>query len=191
MAMRSYLYSADTLPTDTEIPDKVLGISEHNWDIPLAHLLLTGRDPRVVPSMIWSAPVGIGADFDGGADLLLSVLSLVGKGDVAERDDFDELVRKITDHLGKQRKRYLLLEAGEILQARGGADTASEEGESAFLKLIREVIDTEIEPATRRAEAALSGGDDAWVESLRRNWRNHFASFYSPVLYFSFSDGTA
>ena len=69
MAMRSYLYSADTLPTDTEIPDKVLGISEHNWDIPLAHLLLTGRDPRVVPSMIWSAPVGIGADFDGGADL--------------------------------------------------------------------------------------------------------------------------
>ncbi|MET8747373.1 hypothetical protein [Streptomyces sp. NPDC004728] len=39
-----------------------------------------------------------------------------------------------------------------------------------------------------RAEAAIAGEDDAWLASLRADWQNHFASFCSEALYFSFPD---
>src|SRR5215218_2876936 len=51
MANRSYLYSADTVPTPDHRPEKIRGISEHNWSIPLLHQLLAGRETRGCPSV--------------------------------------------------------------------------------------------------------------------------------------------
>ena len=174
MANRSYLYSADTLPTDSENPQRVLCISEHRWDIPLAHLLLAGREPRVVQSMIWDPRIGIGADYDGGVALLLDLLRVIGEG--WDDADFAPRVAEIEAHLERQRAKFFVLETGEMISLDGGD----------VQEAVQRLVDTDIPEAVARAEAAIAGGEPEWLESLRGSWRDHFDSHYARVLYFSF-----
>lgn len=175
MANRSYLYSADTLPTETANPARVLCISEHAWDIPLAHKVLVGRNPRIVQSMIWNPQIGIGADYADGAALLLDLLRVVGEG-LPEDRDFAERLDTITAHLDKQRAEYFVLETGEMISLDG------EDVEQSA----RDLVASGIPAAVARAEAAIAGEDDEWLASVRDAWRKHFDSFYSTTLYFSF-----
>ncbi|MEV0613971.1 hypothetical protein AB0I81_11665 [Nonomuraea sp. NPDC050404] len=176
MANRSYLYSADSLPTTEVTPKPVRCISEHNWSIPLAHKLLVGRGTSVVPSMIWNAPVCIAADFTGGVELLGALLRVVGQG--LEGGAFTECADKTMTHLSKQQGKYFLLETGEIVSL--GGDDAEE--------AVRGLVAHDIPDAVAQAEAALAGENDQWLASVRADWENHFASFYSDWLYFSFPD---
>lgn len=175
MANRSYLYSADTLPTESENPQQVLCISEHRWDIPLAHLLLVGREPQVVQSMIWDPKIGIGADYAGGTTLLLDLLRVVGEG-LEDDTEFAPRLAEITAHLERQRATYFILETGEMISLDGG------DVEEA----VQHLVDTDIPEAVARAEAAIAGEDDEWLESVRGSWHEHFDSHYAKVLYFSF-----
>lgn len=175
MANRSYLYSADTLPTESENPQRVLCISEHRWDIPLAHLLLAGREPRVVQSMIWDPQIGIGADYAGGVALLTDLLRVVGEG-LEDDADFAPRVAEIEAHLERQRAEFFILETGEMISLDGGDVEAA----------VRRLVDTDIPEAVARAEAAIAGEDDEWLESLCGSWHDHFDSHYARVLYFSF-----
>ncbi|NUP48447.1 MAG: hypothetical protein HOW97_14230 [Catenulispora sp.] len=175
MANRSYLYSADTLPTESENPQQVLCISEHRWGIPLAHLLMAGREPRIVQSMIWDPKIGIGADYAGGAALLLDLLRVVGEG-LEEDPEFAARAAEITAHLERQRAKHFILETGEMISL-GGGDVEQE---------VQRLVETEIPEAVARAEAAIAGEDDEWLESVRGAWHEHFDSHYSTFLYFSF-----
>ncbi|GAA2738436.1 hypothetical protein [Actinocorallia aurantiaca] len=176
MANRSYLYAADSLPTENGIPRPIKCISEHGWSVPLAHLILAGHETTVVPSMIWNPPVGLAADYTAGADLLIALLRLVGEGEVADREEFNAMVARTTRHLEKQKSRHFLLEPGEIFSIEGtDLDTAAQN-----------LIDSEIEHAVAQARAALDGQRTAWLEELRKDWSTHFASFYSDHLYYSF-----
>ncbi|MFF3956777.1 hypothetical protein ACFYY1_26705 [Streptomyces sp. NPDC001890] len=177
MANRSYLYSAGTLPTAAANPEKIRCISEHNWSIPLAHKLLVGRGTNIVPSMLWNMRIGIAADFAGGAALLGDLLRVVGHG-LADDGDFTECAARTTAHLDKQRDTYFVLETGEMVAL--GDDDPEE--------AVRYLVSRDIPDAVARAEAAIAGEDDAWLASLRADWQNHFASFYSEALYFSFPD---
>ncbi|GAA2021865.1 hypothetical protein GCM10009839_18760 [Catenulispora yoronensis] len=174
MANRSYLYSAETLPTETENPTRVNCVSEHRWDIPLAHKLLVGREPRVVQSMIWDPKIGIGADYAGGTALLLDLLRVVGEG--VDEPEFASRVAEIAAHLEKQSAAFFILETGEMISLDGG------DVEEA----VEQLVATDIPRAVARAEAAIAGEDDEWLESVRASWRDHFDSHYSNVLYFSF-----
>ncbi|WP_030763697.1 hypothetical protein [Streptomyces griseus] len=175
MANRSYLYSADTMPSEAENPQRIRCISEHNWDIPLAHKLLVGRGTTIVPSMIWNPPIGIAADYSGGAALLRDLLHAVGGG--LEGDtEFADCVARTTEHLEKQEGKYFVLETGEIVSMTDDDPVAS----------VRRLVSEDIPDAVARAEAAIAGRDDAWLASLRTDWQRHFASFYSEALYFSF-----
>ncbi|GAA2005605.1 hypothetical protein [Catenulispora subtropica] len=175
MANRSYLYSADTLPTDTDNPQRILCISEHRWDIPLAHKLLVGREPRIVQSMIWNPRIGIAADYAGGTALLLDLLRVVWNG-LEEDPDFAPRLVKMTVHLQQQRAAYSILEAGEMFSLDGG------DVEEAAQRMVA----TDIPKAVARAEAAIAGEDDEWLEAVRASWQDHFDSHYAKVLYFSF-----
>ncbi|NUR63070.1 MAG: hypothetical protein HOV87_31100 [Catenulispora sp.] len=174
MANRSYLYSADSLPTESENPQRVLCISEHRWDIPLAHLLLAGREPRVVQSMIWDPRIGIGADYAGGVELLLDLLRVVGEG--LPDPDFAPRAAQIAAHLERQKARYFVLETGEMISLDGG------DVEEAAQHL----VDVEIPEAVARAQAAIAGEAEEWLETVRGSWRDNFDSHYAKVLYFSF-----
>ena len=175
MANRSHLYAANSLPTEEGRPDPVVGISEHNWSIPLAHLLLVSFDTRVVPSMIWDRRIGVAGDYERGAALLMDVLRVVGEG-VADERDFESVVATTKAQLDKQRAKYFLLEAGEIL------DLDDEPLEASMERLVEEHI-----PAlAAQAEAAIAGENTEWLVFARGHWREHFYSFYNDTLYYSF-----
>lgn len=176
MANRSYLYSADSLPTSVDQPSPVRCISEHNGSIPLAHLILVGRNTAIVPSMLWDATIGLTGDFAGGEALLADLLRVVGEGNVPHRERFDECVRRTFSHLGDQRSKYLLLETGEVL---GDGEPEAE---------VRYLLGHDIPEAVSRAEAAIAGAEQNWLASIRSAWPEHFESFYSDWLYFSFPE---
>ncbi|KOX32460.1 MULTISPECIES: hypothetical protein [unclassified Streptomyces] len=177
MANRSYLYSADSMPSEAELPRPIRCVSEHNWDIPLAHKLLVGRGTTIVPSMIWNPPIGIAADYAAGAALLLDLLRAVGEG-LEDDAEFAECVARTTAHLQKQRAKHFVLETGEIVSMTDDDPAAS----------VRSLVSGDIPEAVAEAEAALAGRNDAWLASVRADWQKHFASFYSDALYFSFPD---
>jgi hypothetical protein len=179
MANRSYLYSADALPTEESLPSPIKCISEHNWSIPLAHHLLVGRETAVVPSIIWGKRVGVSADFGGGVELLTGLLQAVGRGEVPERDAFDECVERTTVHLEKQRAAHFLLEPGEILTLAG--DDPEEE--------LRRLVAVDIPKSVMFAEAMITGEKDEWLSAIRERWRPCFDVFYSDWLYHSFPEG--
>ncbi|MFJ8011172.1 hypothetical protein [Streptomyces sp. NPDC096339] len=177
MANRSYLYSADSMPNDAGIPKQIRCVSEHNWDIPLAHKIMVGRGTTIVPSMIWNPPIGIAADYAGGAALLLDLLHAVGKG-LEDDAEFAECVARTTAHLEKQQAEYFVLETGEIVSMSGDDPVES----------VRRLASEGIPAAVAKAEAAIAAEDEEWLASVRADWQNHFASFYSEALYFSFPD---
>lgn len=175
MANRSHLFAANTLPTEDGRPDPVVGISEHNWSIPLAHLLLVSFDTRVVPSMIWGRRTGVAGDYDRGAALLMELLRVVGE-EVAEEQDFESVVATTKAQLDRQRAKYFLLEAGEIL------DLDDEPAEAAIDRLVGQHI-----PAlAAHAEAAIAGENAEWLAVARGRWRENFYSFYNDTLFYSF-----
>ncbi|MEU3721328.1 hypothetical protein [Streptomyces sp. NPDC031705] len=175
MANRSYLYAADSLPNEEDIPKPIRCISEHGWDIPLAHKLMVGHGTTIVPSMIWNPPIGIGADYAAGAALLCDLLRAVGKG-LEDDTEFADCVARTTAHLEKQRAKYFLLETGEIVSLSDDDPVAS----------VRRLVSDDIPDAVARAQAAIAGENDDWLASVRADWQTHFASFYSDALYFSF-----
>ncbi|MFE9045328.1 hypothetical protein ACFY9F_32210 [Streptomyces sp. NPDC012421] len=175
MANRSYLYSADSLPDEAAIPQRIRCISEHNWDIPLAHKLMVGRGTTIVPSLIWNPPIGIAADYADGATLLRDLLRVVGQGMEGDAE-FTECVARTTAHLDKQQARYFVLETGEIVSMTDDDPAAS----------VRRLVSDDIPDAVAQAEAAIAGQNDDWLASVRADWQRHFASFYSDALYFSF-----
>ncbi|MEW1636003.1 hypothetical protein AB0469_18225 [Streptomyces sp. NPDC093801] len=175
MANRSYLYSADSMPNEVEIPQRIRCISEHNRDVPLAHKLMVGRGTTVVPSMIWNPPIGIAADYAGGAALLRDLLRAVGEG-LEDDAEFAACVARTTAHLEKQQAKYFVLETGEIVSMSDGDPTAS----------VRSLVSDDIPDAVAQAEAAIAGGNDDWLAAVRADWQTHFASFYADALYFSF-----
>lgn len=175
MANRSHLYAADTLPSAAGRPDPVVGISEHNWSIPLAHLLLVSFDTRPVPSMIWERQFGVAGDYERGTALLVDLLRVVGE-DVEDEQDFVKVVATTKAQLEKQRCRYFLLEAGEILF------TEDEPLEESFDRLVGQHIPS----LAAHAEAAIAGENDEWLAIARGRWRENFYSFYNDTLYHSF-----
>lgn len=175
MANRSYLYAADSKPTEADIPRAVRCISEHRWDIPLAHKLLVGYGTTITQSMIWSPRIGIAADYAQGAELLGGLLRAVGQG-LEEDAEFTECVEKTVAHLDKQRAEYFILETGEMVSVTDDDPVAA----------VQRLVSHEIPAAVTRAEAAIAGRDDVWLTALRADWQAHFASFYSDTLYFSF-----
>ncbi|MFJ4339408.1 hypothetical protein [Streptomyces sp. NPDC088915] len=175
MANRSYLYSADSMPDESEIPRRIRCISEHNGDVPLAHKLMAGRGTTIVPSMIWNPPIGIAADYAAGAALLLDLLRAVGEG-LEDDAEFAACVAGTTAHLEKQRAKYFVLETGEIVSMTDDDPIAG----------VRHLATDDIPDAVAQAEAAIAGRNDTWLTSLRADWQKHFASFYGEALYFSF-----
>ncbi|MFF2197527.1 hypothetical protein [Streptomyces sp. NPDC058157] len=175
MAHRSYLYSADSMPTEDDIPQAIRCISEHNWGIPLAHKLLVGYGTTIVPSMIWSPRIGIAADYDRGATLLRALLKAVGQG-LEEDDEFSRCAEKTAAHLEKQRAHHFLLETGEMISL------SDDDPEAAVQRLVAD----DIPAAVARAEAAVAGEDDAWLASVRADWQENLGSFYGDALYYSF-----
>jgi hypothetical protein len=117
----------------------------------------------------------VAGDYDRGTALLVDLLRVVGE-EVEEEHDFEKVVRTTKAHLEKQRSKYFLLEAGELL----GMD--DEPVEEAFDRLVGHHIPS----LAAQAEAAIAGENDDWLAVARGRWRENFYSFYNDTLYYSF-----
>jgi hypothetical protein len=117
MANRSYLYSIDAVPYCDSNRRHVIGLSEWNFDIPLAYKLLVSKNPCVCRSMIWDVedPVAIVGDYQAGLQLLKSFLAET-RSDVL-KSAANEAIRFLSDP--KVQQPLILLECGEIFDLDG------------------------------------------------------------------------
>ena len=173
MANRSYLYAADRRPTrPQDVPDRVVGLTEWAYDVPLAQRLLLSGDPTVCPSMIFGidAEIGIAADFGVGLGALVSFLERI------EHPGAAPLVAEALSFLEDpaHQDQLIIAEAGEIFDMDGG-DLAR--AAQVLVTRIREHLDTD-------AEASLAAidrvADDTSLRELGLgNWST--VLFYDPT----------
>lgn len=145
MANRSYIYSTDEIPgaRPERIYSDATGISQWRWDVPLVYKLLASGNPRICRSIIWedAGNIALVGDYDLGAARLEAFL---------ERIDLPEAAPLVKEALAfidqpRNRRRYVLLEAGEIFMMSDGSPTWHNQ------ELLASVLNVEAE-----AEAALA-----------------------------------
>lgn len=164
MANRSYLYSADELPmAGGGKKPRVVGIAEWNYDIPIAFRLLASARPRKCRSVIWEFPdeIAVAGDYERGVARLLQYLDQVECPEIAElRDEAREFLTS-----AENRRRYFILECGELFQM-GGEPLAAQND-----RLLSELLELE----SNFSDAAAT----ADVDSLGLgNWSN--ALYFDP-----------
>ncbi|MBZ9556783.1 MULTISPECIES: hypothetical protein [unclassified Modicisalibacter] len=120
MANRSYLYTTNHLPESPEWEEvrDLHGISEWNYDIPIAFKLLLAGDPMAVNSSIWETPekIAIAGDFKAGLATLNNYLSRLPP-------EAEALVNETKSFLSKSsnERKYFILECGEIFDMEEGS----------------------------------------------------------------------
>jgi hypothetical protein len=181
MANRAYLYSVDAKPEPGKVPKPVRSLSEHNWDIPLAHKILASVDPQRCQSVIWTEHrIAIVADYAGGVSRLTKFLDRLGEQirDAA----FVEAVAETREVLSDDafRGELILLEAGEVFDMMGGDLGAHCD------RLVAECADV-----GRKVDAAIAGGEQAWLTDAAVDWQAKLGLYWADVLYFDFAKWNA
>jgi hypothetical protein len=148
MANRSYLYSSNLVPSPeaNEGEGRMNGISEWNYDIPIAFKILLSANPRKCRSSIWEVPeeIAIAGDYDPGVDRLFRFLDRIALPEIKSLKD--EARQFLTADANKN--RYFVLECGEIFEM---DDEPLVEQNDRLLAEIRN-----IEPAMEAAIAQFS-----------------------------------
>jgi hypothetical protein len=168
MSNRCYLYACDADPSLYEIAPR--GVCEHVADVSLLQLIMVARGARAVQSRLFDDGFAVIADADGAVDRVLAFVDKLGDGDISEPDDFAAAAGQMRDVLSMMRARYLLLEAGEVLDSK-----------DSVLELIRVLPDLDA-----KVERALRGQEDAWLDELRQSWQDTVMPWWANALYYSF-----
>lgn len=149
MANRSYLYSVDELPiAGAEQKPRVVGISEWNYDIPLAFRLLLSAHPRKCHSLIWDYPdeIAVAGDYEQGVARLLGYLDELNRPELAElREEARAFLTA-----AENKRQYFVLECGEIFEMDLEPLTAQNE------RLLSELLDLETNSPEPTAAADIN-----------------------------------
>ena len=148
MANRSYLYSSTLVPSPeaNQNDQRMNGISELNYDIPIVFKILLSGNPRKCRSSIWEVPeeIAIVGEYDHGVDRLLRFLDRLSLPEIIPLKE--EARQFLTSDAN--RNRYLVLECGEIFEMDG--EPPAEQND----RLLAEIRN--IEPVMESAFATLS-----------------------------------
>jgi hypothetical protein len=171
MANRSYVYTADSVPTAGHHPSPTRGLTEWNWGIPLTHKILASASPRRCTSVLWrDRSIGIAADAEEGKRRLLSFLELIGRtGAIPDMKTFQAAVAKTRRALTDPRHAgaFVLLEAGEIYMMEDGDLETHIEG---FV--------TELQKLGGNLERADVVEDSVWLRAIARGWEEDLGGLY-------------
>lgn len=119
MANRSYLYSIDFDRTQKERDkEKIFGLSECNYSLPLSYQILASQDSKVSLSINWEyeQPIAIQGDFEKGKQKLLSFLDELSKTDLFELSELQEKIDNTKKFLNEHALKYIILECGELYE---------------------------------------------------------------------------
>ena len=180
MANRSYLYSVDVIPEPGKEPPVIRGLSEIDKDIPLAHLILAGAQPRVCQSVIWTEQqIAVVGDFAPGMSRLIQLLNVLAHTSLVGDPTFMGALAQTVTTLSNPtfRGKFFLLEAGEIF------DMSGEELEVSVSNLVQK----QIPETNQKVQDALLGKGGAWLSELAKTWRESLGLVWSDVLYYDFS----
>lgn len=117
MANRSYLYSCNVIPGDNVEGEKLIGISEWDYDIPLIFKILVSCNTQACKSSIWEFDdkIALVADYDSGVkELNVFLNSLEQIDSELTRKLVSEAMSFLSDEANKQ--SYFVLECGEIFE---------------------------------------------------------------------------
>jgi len=196
MANRSYLYATNSYKDEAGTPlyKDIVGISEYGYDIPIAYKLLLSANPTIVRSSIWdlSGDIAILSPFDEGVNRLSAFLDRI------DIPHIDGLKKNSLEFLEKHRRKYFLLECGEIF------DMEDEDLEPQNRRLLNNIasLDSEIDACLAKvgaeveAEIQRMGSSDQFLSAEYKNLSAEFRlgirelglEYWSDVLYYSPSE---
>ncbi|MGJ7524749.1 DUF6891 domain-containing protein [Variovorax sp. GB1P17] len=125
MANRSYLFSIDKVPSQySDRPDRIVGLSEWAYDIPLAYLLLISEGTRACASLSFrpndegaasDPPLALIGDAKGGLARLMRFLDLLATtSNAAGNAEFLAAREQAKAFLASRELGYYFLETAEI-----------------------------------------------------------------------------
>ena len=106
------------MPTPHGTKPKLVGVSEWNYDIPIAYKLLVTCNPQVCRSSIWKfdEDIAIAGEYEGGVHRLMSFLDQLPRSLIQPLQD--EARESLMSP--ENRRRFFILECGEIFEMRAG-----------------------------------------------------------------------
>ncbi|TWT88427.1 hypothetical protein Mal64_19080 [Pseudobythopirellula maris] len=184
MANRSYLYSANRLPSrDTSLEVlRTVGIAEFNYDIPIAFMLLVSGNPQRCPSSIWasSEAEAIAGDYQIGVQRLLDFLRRV------EHPEVNALIESTQAFLADERNKnsYFLLEPCEIFEL------GEWESDDTFDELLDYIsgVDQVAEHVREKFSDAAQGQQTQYANNLLYSLG---VSNWSNILYYSSTEDSS
>ena len=118
MANRSYLYSIDFDATKGERKngEKIFGLSEFAYYIPLSFKILVSQDAQVSNSIIWDNehPIAIQGNFEKGKRKLLDFLAQLQNKKFFNRTELNKQITETLEFLNSHQLQNIILENGEI-----------------------------------------------------------------------------
>ena len=124
MANRSYLYSIDFDRTKGErkTGEKIFGLSEYNYSIPLSYKILVSQDSKISKSINWDYehPIAVQGDFEKGKNRLLDFLKELQGENLFDNQELQKQITETQIFLNNHQLKYIILECGEIYEMGDG-----------------------------------------------------------------------
>lgn len=124
MANRSYLYSIDFDRTqgDRKEGEKILGLSEYPYSIPLSYKILVSQNSKISNSINWDYehPIAIQGNFEKGKQKLLDFLMKLQSENLFNKTELEKQINETKDFLNSHQLQNIILECGEIYEMGDG-----------------------------------------------------------------------
>ena len=138
MANRSYLYALDFDRTKgtREKGEKIFGLSEYPYSIPLSYKILVSQDSKNSYSINWDYehPIAIQGNFEKGKQKLVEFLSKLENENIFDKSELEKQISETKEFLNEHKLANIILECGEIYEM------GNEELEEQNRKLLEEEI---------------------------------------------------
>jgi len=148
MANRSYLYSLDFDRTKgkREKGEKIFGLSEYPYSIPLSYKILVSQDSKNSHSINWDYehPIAIQGNFEKGRQKLVDFLSKLSNENIFDKGELERQVSETKKFLDEHKLENIILECGEIYEM--GNEKLEEQNRKLFEEEILK-IDEKLEEA--------------------------------------------
>ena len=182
MANRSYLYSIDFDRAEGKRKDeeKIFGLSEYSYSIPLSFKILVSQSPKISHSIIWEYehPIAIQGNFERGKKRLVDFLNNLSNENIFEKSELQKQIAETIDFLSKHKLENIFLECGEIYEM--GNDELKEQNKT-FLEEDILKIEQKIEEYTndfRKMKSNISKMKSEITELSKP--KNFLTKLFSP-----------
>ena len=189
MANRSYLYSINAKPTTDNSNNKIIGLSEWNYLVPLSHQILLSGKPQKCRSVIWEGDENIAIVGDYGEGLQKFELFCTQLTSI--QTDFTPVCQEALEFLRRpaNKQAFFLLEAGEIFMM--SDDDLATQSEALFQSILD--VEKEIALLLEKLKAQTSNPSTKHLSKTEQNQMMYEFGLdnWSNVLYFDFGERIA